>query len=35
MSGLPVQTPGMGESAVTDNEADEMEDHRRGIGCIE
>jgi hypothetical protein len=29
--------PGMGanESAVTDNEADEMEEHLRGLGYIE
>jgi hypothetical protein len=30
-----VQIPGMGESAVSDNEADEMEEHLRGLGYIE
>jgi hypothetical protein len=30
-----VQFPGMGESAVSDNEADEMEEHLRGLGYIE
>ena len=27
--------PGMGESAFSDNEADEMEEHLRGLGYIE
>jgi len=27
----PAQIPGMGESAVSDNEADEMEEHLRGL----
>jgi hypothetical protein len=30
-----VQIPGMGESAVSDNEADEMEEHLRGLGYME
>ena len=30
-----VQIPGMGESAFSDNEADEMEEHLRGLGYIE
>jgi hypothetical protein len=30
-----VQIPGRGESAVSDNEADEMEEHLRGLGYIE
>ena len=30
-----VAIPGMGESAVSDNEADEMEEHLRGLGYIE
>ena len=30
-----VKIPGMGESAVSDNEADEMEEHLRGLGYIE
>lgn len=30
-----VQIPGMGESAVSDTEADEMEEHLRGLGYIE
>src|SRR5919106_6662258 len=30
-----VQITGMGESAVSDNEADEMEEHLRGLGYIE
>jgi predicted AlkP superfamily phosphohydrolase/phosphomutase len=30
-----VQIPGMGESAVSDMEADEMEEHLRGLGYIE
>jgi hypothetical protein len=30
-----VQIPRMGESAVSDNEADEMEEHLRGLGYIE
>ena len=30
-----VQIPGMGESAVSDVEADEMEEHLRGLGYIE
>ena len=30
-----VQIPGMGESAVNDTEADEMEEHLRGLGYIE
>ena len=27
--------PGMGDSVVTDTEADEMEEHLRGLGYIE
>jgi hypothetical protein len=34
-SAASVQIPGMGESAVSDNEADEMEEHLRGLGYIE
>jgi hypothetical protein len=30
-----VQIPGMGESAVSDSEADEMEEHLRGLDYIE
>ena len=30
-----VAIPGMGESAVSDTEADEMEEHLRGLGYIE
>jgi hypothetical protein len=30
-----VQIPGMSESAISDNEADEMEEHLRGLGYIE
>ena len=30
-----VQIPGMGETAVSDTEADEMEEHLRGLGYIE
>ena len=30
-----VRIPGMGESAVSDTEADEMEEHLRGLGYIE
>jgi predicted AlkP superfamily phosphohydrolase/phosphomutase len=30
-----IQIPGMGESAVSDTEADEMEEHLRGLGYIE
>ena len=30
-----VQIPGMGQSAVSDDEADEMEEHLRGLGYIE
>jgi len=30
-----VQIPGMGESAVSDKEADEMEEHLRGLDYIE
>jgi hypothetical protein len=30
-----VQIPGMGESAVSHTEADEMEEHLRGLGYIE
>jgi hypothetical protein len=32
---IGLQIPGMGESAVSDNEADEMEEHLRGLGYIE
>lgn len=30
-----VQIPGMGESAVSDTEADEIEEHLHGLGYIE
>ena len=30
-----VQIPGMGDCALSDNEADEMEEHLRGLGYIE
>jgi hypothetical protein len=30
-----VQIPGMGDSAVSDTEAGEMEEHLRGLGYIE
>ena len=30
-----VQIPGIGESAVSDTEADEIEEHLQGLGYIE